>query len=349
MTELQNTTTGAGKRWFILVPTFFLYLCLACLAIWETLFLLFAPYPPLQGRVLAAAFVASLGLILLFRKRFFWAKYLGGLLLLLPLIYWFSLNPSNNRNWRKDLAVLPYATVEGNKVTIHNIRYCKYRTDKDYDVHYYTKTFDLSHLCCAYIILSDWGLHKVVHTMFSFGFRNGNKIDYVCFSIEVRKEKGEGYSAIRGFFKNYEIIYVVGDERDLIKLRTDYRKSPPEVVRMYKLNPPSRKVLRKVFMDFVRKVNHLKEHPEWYNELTSNCMTSAFFLMRPDASRIKSLDWRLILNGYADRLLYEKGVIDNSTPFEEVRRNAIINQRAKAAGNSSNFSKLIRQGVNQER
>jgi len=298
------------------------------------------------GRVLAVLFLLPLLLLI-----FFWGIGIPGarlqlaVLLLLPLWYWFSLKPSNHREWRKDLAVLPYATVEGDRITIHNIRNCTYRTDTDYDVHYYDKTFRLSHLCCAYLILSDWGLRKVVHTMFSFGFRNGERVDYVCFSIEVRKEKNEGYSAIRGFFRNYEIIYVVGDERDLIGLRTIYRRSPPEVVRMYRLKPRSPEVLRRVFMDFIRKINQLEEHPEWYNALTSNCMTSAYFLMRPDASRLKTLDWRLILNGYADELLYEKGIIDNSTPFDQLRLESVINDRAKAAGNSTDFSRLIRKGL----
>ncbi len=321
------------------------WLLLLLLTIWETLFLLFGPHSSLLGKVMAVCFVLMLTVVISFRRHLPWMNYIGVFLLILPLLYWVSLKPSNNRQWRKDLAVLPYATVNGTKVTIHNIRNCLYRTDKDYDVHYYTKTFDLSKICCAYVIFSDWGLKKVVHTMFSFGFKNGKKVDYVCFSIEVRKEKGEGYSAVRGFFRNYEIIYVVGDERDLIKLRTNYRKSPPEVVRMYRVRTKSQEALRIVFMDFIRKINKLKEQPEWYNALTGNCMTSAFFLIRPDASRIKNLDWRLILNGYADRLLYEKGVIDNRLPFEEVRRRAIINKRAQAAGNSSDFSRLIRRGI----
>ena len=322
-----------------------LWVVVSLLALWELLLLLFGPIPEPWGKVLAGGFVSLLALVLIFRNRIPRPGYLLLFILALPLAYWFSLRPSNNRQWRKDLAVLPYATIQGDVITIHNIRNCNYRTDKDYDVRYYHKSFRLSQLCCAYIILSDWGLKKVVHTMFSFGFKNGNKTDYVSFSIEVRKEKGEGYSAIRGFFRNYEIIYVVGDERDLIRLRTNYRKNPPETVRMYRLRPKSPEVLRRVFMDFIHKINRLKEQPEWYNALTSNCMTSAFFLMKPDASKIKSLDWRLVLNGYADELLYEKGVIDNSIPFDELRRRSIINQRAQAAGNSSEFSRLIRRGL----
>ncbi len=312
------------------------------LVLWETLLLLFGPLPESWGKILAPAFLLALLAALFLLKPRRKGLLVALVLMALPLIYWFSLKPSNNRDWRKDLAVLPYATIKGDEITIHNIRNCDYRTDKDYDVHYYTKTFNLKDLCCVDMILSDWGLKKIVHTMFSFGFKKGDKIDYVCISIEVRKEKGEGYSSIRGFFRNYEIIYIVGDERDLIRLRTNFRKNPPEEVRLYRLKPQSPQVLKKVFLDFMERINRLREHPQWYNALTSNCMTSAFFLMKPDAPRAK-FDWRLILNGYADRLLYEKGIIDTNLSFQELRKESLINKRAQAADNSPDFSRLIRE------
>lgn len=332
------------KRWPSILAKVLITLALTCLALWEVLLLLFGPLPEEWGKVLAPLF-ASLLLVALFLVKP-WKRALVVILIImaLPLAYWFSLKPSNHREWRKDLAVLPYATIEGDRVTIHNIRNCDYRTDKDYHVHYYTRTFRLSQLCCADMILSDWGLHKVVHTMFSFGFKNGNKVDYICISIEVRKEKNEGYSAIRGFFRNYELIYIVGDERDLIRLRTNFRKSPPEEVRLYRLKPRSPEVLRRVFLDYMHKINHLQKHPQWYNALTSNCMTSAVMLMRPDAPGAR-LHWKLILNGYADQYLYEKGILDTSLPFQELRKRSLINQLALEADNSPDFSRLIRKNL----
>ena len=342
MAPRREFTLKKRKRWPRTLLKALALVLVSILVLWETLLLLFGPLPQGWGKILAPAFLLALlasSLLLKPRKRGILVA-LG--LMILPLLYWFSLKPSNNRDWRKDLAVLPYATIQGEKITIHNIRNCDYRTDKDYDVHYYTKTFNLKDLCCADMILSDWGLKKIVHTMFSFGFRRGDKVDYVCISIEVRKEKGEGYSSTRGFFRNYEIIYVVADERDLIRLRTNYRKNPPEEVRLYRLKPQSPEVLRKVFLDYMEKINHLREHPQWYNALTSNCMTSAFFLMKPDAPRAK-LDWRLILNGYADRLLYERGIIDTNLSFQELRKESLINARAQAADKSPDFSRLIRE------
>ena len=142
--------------------------------------------------------------------------------------------PSNNRDWQPDLATLAWAEIVGDKVTIHNIRNCDYRTETDFTVHHYDKTFDLSKLKGVDFFLVYWGSPKIAHTMMSFDFEGqGN----VCFSIETRKEKGEDYSTVKGFFRQYELIYVVADERDLVRLRTNYReKGKGEDVYLYRLN-----------------------------------------------------------------------------------------------------------------
>jgi hypothetical protein len=259
------------------------------------------------------------------------------------LAWWFSLQPSNDREWQPDLAVLPYADIKGSQVTLHNIRNCDYRSETDFDVRYYDKTFALEKLRSADLYMVYWGSPSMAHTMVSFGFDGGlpaQAADYVCFSIETRKEKGEGYSAVKGLFRQFELIYVVGDERDLVRLRTNYRKG--EDAYLYRLRgSPER--LRKFFLDYVRRVNDLHQRPEWYSALTHNC-TTAIRTQRAAEDRAP-WNWRMLVNGYGDELLYERGAISTNLPFAEFKRRSLINSRAKLADKDVDFSRRIRQDL----
>ena len=170
---------------------------------------------------------------------------------------------------------MPFANIKGNHITVHNVRNCDYTSETDYTPKYETRTYDLSRLQSVDIMLTDWGLKYIAHTMVSFGFEGGG---YLCFSIETRKENGETYSAIKGFFRQYELIYIAGDERDLIRLRTNFREG--EDVYLYRLKVASVDNAKKTFLEYLNRVNQLKEHPQWYNALTENCMTGAFRLAR---------------------------------------------------------------------
>jgi len=249
--------------------------------------------------------------------------------------------PSNDRDWQPDLATLAWAEIVGDKVTIHNIRNCDYRTETDFTCHYYDKTFDLSKLKGVDFYLVYWGSPSIAHTMMSFDFEGqGN----VCFSIETRKQKGQEYSTVKGFFRQYEIIYIVADERDLVRLRTNYReKGKGEDVYLYHLNTTP-VFAREVFLSYLREVNSLKARPEWYNALTENCTTSIRKHTMPYNPKAR-LDWRIIVNGYIDEMLYERGMIDTNLPFAELKKLSYINPRAKAADKDPAFSKLIRVGL----
>ena len=261
------------------------------------------------------------------------------MLFAIVLIGWLALPPSNDRNWQPDVAVLPYSTVQGDAITVHNIRNCDYRTETDYTVRYYDKTFELSKLRSFDLFLSDWGLKTIVHTLVSFGFEDGS---FLCISIETRKEVGEEYSNLKGFFRQYELTYVVGDERDLIRLRTNYRKG--ETVYLYRLIGSSTEVARQIFLDYLRCINGLKAQPEWYNALTGNCTTEIRGHTRPYAGKV-SWDWRILANGYIDEMAYEVGVLDRSLPFEVLKPKSIINAKAVAADQDPAFSKRIREGL----
>jgi hypothetical protein len=253
------------------------------------------------------------------------------------LLWWLAIPPSQDRDWQPDVAVLPFATFDGDLVTIHHIRNNDYRGETDFTVQYYDKTFDLSKLRSIDLFLSYWGSPMIAHTIMSFGFAGD---EYVAISIETRKEKSEDYSALKGFFKQYELIYIVADERDLIRLRTNYRG---EDVYVYRLNGPI-DVGREIFVSYLQDINRLAQEPAWYNALTENCTTSIFRLARPYALR-SWWSWKLLVNGYLDELAYDLGAVDRSLPFTELRARSRINERAKAADSDPEFSQKIRAGL----
>jgi hypothetical protein len=259
----------------------------------------------------------------------------GGFVLVLG--WWLALQPSNDRDWQPDLAVLAYADVDGNKVTVHNIRNCDYRTETDFDVRHYDKTFDLDTLRTADLYMVYWGSPHMAHTMVSFGFDGG---DYLCFSIETRKEKGEGYSAVKGLFRQFELVYVAADERDVVRLRTNCRQG--EDAYLFRLKG-SREQVRTFFLDYVRRLNDLKRRPEWYSALTQNCTTS--IRTQRAASNRAPWDWRMLVNGHGDELLYERGIIATNLPLADLKQKAHVNARARAADTSADFSRRIREGI----
>lgn len=257
----------------------------------------------------------------------------------LVVIWWNAIAPSNSRDWQEDVAVLPRATIEADRVTLHNIRNFIYRSDTDYTARYYDKTFELARLSSVDLIAVYWMGDAIAHIMLSFGFGG---TDYVAFSIETRKEKNEDYSTIRGFFKQYELIYIAGDERDLIRVRTDYR-DPQEDVYVYRLRTPPEGA-RRLFLEYAEKINRLNDRPEFYNTLTTNCTTDVVALARALGSDMR-YSWKVVLSGYAPEYAYELGKLDSSVPFAELRRRSLINPRAHAVGDDPAFSIKIRQGL----
>lgn len=262
-------------------------------------------------------------------------------LFLLPLAAFHLMRPSNDRAWQPDVAQQPFAEFKGDQVTVHNVRNCAYRSETKFTAVFETRYYDLAKLRTADIFLADWGLHKVAHTMISFGFDDGR---YLCFSIETRKEVGESYSAFKGLFRQYEVIFIAADERDLVRLRTNCRQG--EIVRLYRLVKAPPQAVRATFIDYMYRINGLKRNPEWYNAVTENCMVGFFQIARQHAVKGRGRwHWSVLLNGYADRRAYENGALDTSLPFDELRERSIINVKALAAGDSPDFSALIRKGL----
>ena len=316
-------------------------LCLVFLACLGALAIYFSPLPDALRTVAAALFaLAALALVLSGlrrKKRRAWGAFLA-LFAMVFAAWWLLIEPSNDRNWQADVAVLPWAEISGDRVVVHNIRNCDYRTETDYTVRHYDRNFDLNTLKSLDLYLVYWGSPSIAHTMMSFGFEDGS---YLCFSIETRKEVGEEYSAVKGFFKQFELTYVVADERDLVRLRTNFRKG--EDVYLYRLNV-SMDFARNVLLDYLREVNSLKERPQWYRAILTNCTTSILRHTTPFNPEAR-FDWRLIANGYLDEMLYERGRLDRTLPFAELKQRSLINPRAKAADKAGDFSRPIRVGL----
>ena len=310
---------------------------LLLLTLWATAALYFDVRVSWLRAPLAAAFVVAM-LAVWIRAKGGWLKTgltVGGFGLVLA--WWLTLQPSSDRDWQPDVAVVAYADIEGSKVTIHNIRNCDYRTETDFDVRYHDKTFDLDRVRTADLFMVYWGSPYMAHTMVSFGFEGG---EFLCFSIEARKEKSEGYSAVKGFFRQFELFYIVADERDLVRLRTNYRQG--EETYLFRLQVSAVQV-REFLLSYLRHMNLLRQRPEWYSAVTHNCTTS--IRSQRAAADQAPWDWRMLLNGYGDTLLYERGMIPTSLPLVELKERAHINARARAADKEADFSLLIRQGV----
>jgi len=268
----------------------------------------------------------------------------GHLLLFVGVLgWWFAIEPSNDRLWQADVDRVASATIDGDKVTLHNIRNFDYRSEFDYQPAYYDKTFNVSNLQGVDLFAFYWMGPAIAHTILSFDFGDQG---HLAVSIETRKEVGEEYSTIKGFFRQYELIYIVADERDVIRLRTNYRNNPPEDGYLYQLrgNPEN---ARRLFMSYLKRINELSNNPTFYNTLLDNCTVAIWLQSLVNRDHLP-FSWKILLSGYLPEYLYESKRLDQYMPFAELQRQAFINRLAQAAGQADDFSQHIR-ADNQQR
>lgn len=255
------------------------------------------------------------------------------------LVGWLSLKPSNNRNWEPDVAETAWAEINGDRVTIHNLRNCDYRAEFDYTPHWETRTLDLYNLRGIDIFITYWGSPWIAHPIVSFDFGDQG---YVAMSIETRKEVGETYSAIRGFFRYYELIYTISDERDVVRLRTNFRHGEDVYLFHTRAMPEQSRI---IFLDYIARANRMREHPEWYNALTNNCTTNIVPHVAVARDTKAQFDYRILLNGKADEMMFERSdLATDNLPLAQLKEKAHINPAAKVADNSPDFSRRIRAG-----
>ncbi len=245
--------------------------------------------------------------------------------------------PSNDRDWTPGVEVMPKADFSGDRVTIRNIRSCQYRTYDDFDVYYYDKTFDINKLTTVdFIVVPFNDMPGIAHTMLSFGFQDK---EYVAVSVEIRRERGEKYNVLKGFLRQYELMYVVADEQDVITKNAN--KSPAEVYLYHSTATPEQ--ARELFVDVMKRVDKLIDEPEFYNTLSNNCTTnirSHINHLKPD--RVP-YDYRVLLPGYADHLAYDLDLIEHNGTFEQTKEQARINYQAYLYRDEPDFSRKIRQ------
>jgi hypothetical protein len=314
---------------FVLVaPLLLASFAWGCAALWFD-----GPLSGLLAAGFAATSIALLGWVRPIRKGL--AGYAG--LLLIAILWWLSIEPSNERDWLPDVARTTTAVIDGDRVAIRNIRNFDYRTETDYDERWEDRTYDLSKLRGVDLFLIYWGSPWIAHTIMSWEFADGPPL---AISIETRKEKGEAYSAVLGFFRQFELYYVVSDERDVVRLRSNYRG---EDVYLYRLLAPA-ETARALLLDYLEEINRLAVEPRWYNAFTHNCTTT----IRRHAQNIapgNPFNWRILLNGRLDELGYQRGTIDTSLPFDELKARSNIGERANAANAMSDFSARIREDL----
>ncbi len=253
--------------------------------------------------------------------------------------WWFQIRPSNDLDWKPDNTQTAFADVNGNQVTIHNVRDCDYRTEDDFTCRWETHSYNLANLRGADLFLTWWGSPWIAHPIVSFDFGGGQ---HVAMSIATRNRVGQDYSAVRGFFRQYTLAYTAADERDLIRLRTNYRKD--EEVYLFRTTADPA-LVRHIFLSYLVRMNSLHERPEWYNALTNNCTSNIAISAARAQNKRASRDWRILLNGKLDEMLYEHNdLVTGGLTLPGLKEQAHINAAARAANDRPDFSELIRKG-----
>jgi hypothetical protein len=304
---------------------------------WTSLALYFSNLPWAELRLgLAVAFAAfATWALLLSRGRRMSAVAFA--LVLGVVAWWLTITPSHDRNWRPEVAVMPRAFIDGDRVRLTGVRNFDYRSRNDFTVHREEREIDLSHVTgLDFYVSYFWDQALVAHTFVSFIFDNAAPLSI---SIEARPEVGRGFEPIASMFKQFELIYVVGEERDLVGVRAIHRR---EAVYLYRLNA-SPDDTRRLLMVYLARINELADRPEFYNLLTNNCTINIIRYLNA-AGRKGRFDIRHLFNGLIDSYLYHSGRVDTTLPFDELRRLSLINEAAEAAGGAPEpeFSQRIR-------
>jgi Domain of unknown function (DUF4105) len=329
--SLVRRFLSASFGWLIAVIWF---LCRALAIAWASLAIYYSNLPSAGLRLgLAGAFAAfAVWAVWLSRQ---WRMSVVAVMLFLGVVaWWITIPPSHDRPWRPEVAVMPRAFIDGDHVRLTGVRDFDYRTRDDFTVRYEEREVLLSHLTALDFYVSYFMSGPVGHTFLSFIFDNAPPLSI---SIETRPEVGEGFAPIASLFKQFELIYVVGDERDLVRVRTNYRH---EAVYLYRLNT-SPDDARRLLLVYLARINELADRPEFYHLLTNSC-TINIVRYANAVGRTGRLDIRHMLNGWIDGYLYYSGRIDTALPFEELRRGSLINEAAQAADGRPDFPQRIR-------
>jgi Domain of unknown function (DUF4105) len=253
------------------------------------------------------------------------------------LLWWHRLPPSNDRSWPDDLAQMTNGTVDGSRVTLHNVRNFTWDTRTAYTQRWETRHYDLEQLTSLDMIMSYWRGPAIAHMLISFGFGDG---DHVAFSVEIRRERHESYSEVGGFFKQFELSIIAADERDVVHVRTNVRGEDTYLFRVRMPLP----AMRSLFLAYINEANSLVRAPRFYHTITGNCTTLVYQLVTRIVGHLP-LSYRVLLSGYMPEFVYSVGGLDQRYPLEQLRALGYISERARKTDRSDTFSADIRQGV----
>lgn len=337
---MNKSTTPAvrfrpfGRRCIRMTGIVLLWLILTVLTLWAVGALAYdLPFPAWRKPSAIVYALAMLALAIFVKGRWRAMAAVTGAAIVVGS-WWFTIRPSNDRSWQPDVSRTAWAEIDGDLVTLHEVRNCDYRTETNYTPRWETRTVNLSKLTGIDLAVNYWGSAWMAHPIVSFQFEGDRP---VAFSIETRKEIGESYSAIGGIYRQYELIYIIAEERDVLRVRTNLRKG--EDVYLYRMIVKPTQA-REMFLEYVKRANMLHSKPEFYNAITSNCTTN----IRTQAKTKQDWDWRILLNGYADQMMYERGDFAGDLSFPKLKAQAKINQAAQNADGDPDFSQRIREG-----
>lgn len=307
---------------------------LSILSLWGGLALWFQLHALRLPAVVVWGVGAVVTLVLWWRRRDARAALPWLAAMVALMAWWSTLQPTHNRVWADDVSRMVTGRVQGSVVTLDQVRDFDWRSDTDYTQRWEARSYDLDRLRSVDVAMSYWMGPAIAHTLVSFGFDDGR---YLTFSIEIRKERGESFDAVTGFFKGFETVLIAADERDILRVRTNVRDEDMYLYRL-KMSPQA---MRSLFLAYLDEGAKLKREPRFYNTLTANCTTIIFEMARRIDPGLP-LDWRLLASGYLDRYLFDIGALAGGRDFEALRRNAHITERARAAGKAEDFSARIR-------
>jgi hypothetical protein len=316
-----------------------LILCLFLSAVWANLAI--AYQLPASGGVRIAAclaldLVALAALVAVVRRSSWRALLIYAVVYAILLAWSSSISALNDKNWAADVVHGITGSTDGDQLSARNVRNFSWRTETDYTERWEQRTYDLSKLRSLDLFLVYWIGPSIAHTIMSFGFADGLYLD---FSIELRRTQNDQYSAVAGFFKTHELVYIGADERDLLTLR----KVRNEQIQLYRLGTPPERA-RALLAEYIKQANDLAARPRFYNTLTTNCTTTIFNMVRAVTASIP-FDWRIILTGHLPGYLYDHGAVDTSIPLEELRQRADVTSRIDEGLSEVEFSSRIREAV----
>jgi hypothetical protein len=328
---------GLVARWLTGLGLALVWLVLAVFSFWAMAALYIDFRSPLLRVPLTIVYAVILVVILAKYKLRVRSALLCFGCFCLVLAWWLNLKPTNTGAWQSDVERPAWVEMDGDRMIIHNLRNCEYRTETDYSNCWSDRMVNLSDLRGVDLFFTTWGVRWIGHPILSFQFGDDQ---HIAFSIEARYKGQQAYSAILGFFRQYELIFVVADERDLIRLRTNFRKDEEVFLYRARMGPES---ARAIFLTYVEYLNQLKDHPEWYNALTRNCTTTLDKQISSEVAKPQPWNYQFLVNGTLDELLYDRGrLVTDGLAFKDLKNSANINAIAKAAGKYADFSAIIR-------